>query len=137
MLFIGLFVLNEAVESAGLLRELYAWLASAGVNLTRPLWLFVVTPLVSNLVSNVPAVTLLLPASWGPQAGAVLALSSRFAGNLLIVGSIANIILVEQAAGGGVVIDWRVYARTGIPVTLATLAIAGVWSWARVIPQSP
>jgi Na+/H+ antiporter NhaD/arsenite permease-like protein len=131
VLFIGLFVLNAAVERAGLLRELYAGLASAGVDLARPVWLFVVTPLLSNLVSNVPAVMLLLPASSGPQAGAVLALASTFAGNLLIVGSIANIIVVEQAASRGVVLDWRVHARTGIPVTLATLALAAVWLWAR------
>jgi Na+/H+ antiporter NhaD/arsenite permease-like protein len=131
VLFIGLFVLNEAVEGAGLLRELYAWLASAGVDLARPAWLFVVTPIVSNLVSNVPAVMLLLPASSGPQAGAVLALASTFAGNLLIVGSIANIIVVEQAASRGVAIDWRTHARTGIPVTLATLAIAAAWLWVR------
>ena len=87
-------------------------------------WLFAVTPIVSNLVSNVPAVMLLLPASSGPQTGAVLALASTFAGNLLIVGSIANIIVVEQAGKEGIVIDWRSHARTGVPVTLATLAIA-------------
>ena len=131
VLFIGLFVVNEAVESAGLLRQLYAWLASAGIDLARPVWLFIVTPVVSNLVSNVPAVMLLLPASSGPQAGAVLALASTLAGNLLIVGSIANIIVVEQAASRDVVIDWRVHARTGVPVTLATLAIAAAWLWAR------
>jgi Na+/H+ antiporter NhaD/arsenite permease-like protein len=67
----------------------------------------------------------------GPQAGAVLALASTFAGNLLIVGSIANIIVVEQARALGVVIDWQTHARTGVPVTLATLAIAAVWLWAR------
>jgi Na+/H+ antiporter NhaD/arsenite permease-like protein len=132
VLFIGLFVLNEAVERAGLLRELDTWLAAAGIDLARPAWLFVVTPLVSNLVSNVPAVMLLLPASSGPQAGAVLALASTFAGNLLIVGSIANIIVVDQAASRGVAIDWRTHARTGIPVTLTTLAIAAAWLWGRV-----
>jgi Na+/H+ antiporter NhaD/arsenite permease-like protein len=124
VLFIGLFVVNHAVERAGLLGNLYAGLASAGVDLTRPEWLFVVTPALSNLVSNVPAVMLLLPASSGPHAGAVLALASTFAGNLLIVGSIANIIVVEEAGRRGVRIDWRAHARTGLPVTLATLAIA-------------
>lgn len=133
VLFLGLFVLNDAVERAGLLREMYAGLASAGVDLTRSAWLFAVTPLVSNLVSNVPAVMLLLPASSGPQAGAVLALSSTFAGNLLIVGSIANIIVVDQASGQGVVIDWRAHARTGVPVTLATLGIAAAWLWMRAL----
>jgi Na+/H+ antiporter NhaD/arsenite permease-like protein len=112
---------------------MYAGLASAGVDLTRSAWLFAVTPLVSNLVSNVPAVMLLLPASSGPQAGAVLALSSTFAGNLLIVGSIANIIVVDQASRQGVVIDWRAHARTGVPVTLATLGIAAAWLWMRAL----
>jgi Na+/H+ antiporter NhaD/arsenite permease-like protein len=99
-------------------------LATAGVDLARPEWLFTVTPVLSNLVSNVPAVMLLLPGSTGPQAGAVLALASTFAGNLLIVGSIANIIVVEQARMEGVAIDWRVHARTGVPGTWGTLALA-------------
>jgi len=131
VLFAGLFVINEAVERAGLLQALYAHLTGAGIDLMQPAWLFAVTPIVSNLVSNVPAVMLLLPASSGPEAGAVLALASTFAGNLLIVGSIANIIVVDQARAQGVAIDWRAHARAGIPVTLATLAIAGVWLWLR------
>lgn len=131
VLFIGLFVVNDAVARAGLLERLYGALAGAGVELSNPAWLFAVTPVLSNLVSNVPAVMLLLPASSGPQAGAVLALASTLAGNLLIVGSIANIIVVEQASGRGVVIDWRLHARTGVPVTLATLAIAAAWLWLR------
>ncbi len=131
VLFAGLFVVNEAVERAGLLDALYARLATAGIDLMQPQWLFAVTPVLSNLVSNVPAVMLLLPSSTGPHAGAVLALASTFAGNLLIVGSIANIIVVEQARAQGVTIDWRAHARSGIPVTLTTLAVAAVWLWLR------
>ena len=52
----------------------------------------------------------------------MLALASTLAGNLLIVGSIANIIVVDQAARLGITIDWRTHARIGVPVTLATLA---------------
>jgi Na+/H+ antiporter NhaD/arsenite permease-like protein len=127
VLFIGLFVVNEAVQRAGLLAQLYEGLLSVGVDLRRPEWLFAVTPVLSNLVSNVPAVMLLLPASSGPQAGAVLALSSTLAGNLFIVGSIANIIVVEQARAQGVDVDWRTHAKAGVPVTLATLAVAACW----------
>jgi Na+/H+ antiporter NhaD/arsenite permease-like protein len=132
VLFVGLFVVNEAVQRAGLLQQVYSALTGAGVNLSHPAWLFAVTPVVSNLVSNVPAVMLLLPAASGPQAGAVLALASTFAGNLLIVGSIANIIVVEQARARAVDVDWRTHARVGIPVTLTTLAIAGGWLWLRM-----
>ena len=131
VLFVGLFIVNEAVERADLLHDVYAWLRTTGIDLQQPQWLFAVTPVLSNLVSNVPAVMLLLPASGGPQAGAVLALASTLAGNLLIVGSIANIIVVEQARTQGVTIDWRMHAKSGVPVTLATLAIAAAWLWLR------
>ena len=57
------------------------------------------------------------------------------AGNLLIVGSIANIIVVDAAARHGVVIDWRRHLRTGLPVTVITLVLVGGWlhllSWWR------
>lgn len=131
VLFVGLFVVNHAVERAGLLEMMVGELASASIDLSQPPWLFAVTPVLSNLVSNVPAVMLLLPVAAGSHAGALLALTSTLAGNLLIVGSIANIIVIEEAGRRGVRIDWRAHARTGIPVTLATLAIAGVWLWLR------
>jgi Na+/H+ antiporter NhaD/arsenite permease-like protein len=131
VLFFGLFVLNEAVHRAGILAWLYGTMRAGGIDLANPLWLFAVTPLLSNLLSNVPAVMLLLPASSDPAAGAVLALASTLAGNLLIVGSIANIIVVEQAARDQLRIDWRTHARAGVPVTLATLSIAAAWLWLR------
>jgi Na+/H+ antiporter NhaD/arsenite permease-like protein len=131
LLFIGLFVLHEAVGRAGLLTELYGILNRAGIDLKNAAWLFAVTPILGNLVSNVPAVMLLLPATSGPLAGPTLALASSLAGNMIIVGSIANIIVVEQAARQGIVIDWRAHARVGIPVTLSTLAVAAAWLWLR------
>ena len=81
----------------------------------------------SNLVSNVPATMLLLPAAHHPLAGPILALSSTLAGNLLVVGSIANIIVIDQAARLGIRISWSEHAVVGVPVTLLTLAIAAVW----------
>ena len=85
--------------------------------------LFAATFVLSNIVSNVPAVMLLLPGAEHPLAGLTLALVSTLAGNLFIVGSIANIIVVDAASRRGVDIAWRTHARVGIPVTLATLAI--------------
>ena len=66
---------------------------------------------------------LLLPSAEHSLAGPTLALVSTLAGNLFIVGSIANIIVVDAAARRGVRIAWRCHARVGVPVTLATLAI--------------
>ena len=74
---------------------------------------------------------LLLPYAKGPEAGAVLALSSTLAGNLFIVASIANIIVVDQARRLGVEIGWRRHARVGVPVTVTTLALAWAWLWLR------
>jgi Na+/H+ antiporter NhaD/arsenite permease-like protein len=124
VLFVGLFVVNGALADTGLVTRGMAALAARGVQVSHPAWLFGLGAGLSNLVSNVPAVMLLLPAAAGPREGAALALASTLAGNLLIVGSIANIIVVEQARSRGVAIGWRTHARVGIPVTLVTLALA-------------
>jgi Na+/H+ antiporter NhaD/arsenite permease-like protein len=131
VLFIGLFVVNHGLAASGVLAEVFRGVRAAGADLAHPAWLFVVTAVLSNLVSNVPAVMLLLPAATHPLAGPVLALASTLAGNLFIVGSIANIIVVDQAARLGVRISWRDHARVGAPVTLATLGIAAGWLWLR------
>ena len=129
VLFAGLFIVNAAGQRAGLLNEALLGIGTAGMDLTDPSTLFGVTAVLSNLVSNVPAVMMLLPVASHPLAGPILALSSTLAGNLFIVGSIANIIVVDQARRMHVPIDWRTHARLGIPVTLATLALAGCWLW--------
>jgi Na+/H+ antiporter NhaD/arsenite permease-like protein len=127
LLFIGLFVVNHAFEQTGLAAQAVAWLAAQGVHLTDPGALLVLGTLLSNLVSNVPAVMLLLPhlGADPQQAGAQLALVSTFAGNLLLVGSIANLIVADLAAREGIALDWKRHAATGLPVTLGSLA--SVW----------
>ncbi len=131
VLFIGLFVVNHAFQETGLAARAMQTLAEAGLPLGSPLPMFAVAFVASNLVSNVPAVMLLLPAATEPWSGPLLALVSTLAGNLLIVGSIANIIVVDAAARRGIRIDWRMHARVGVPVTLATLAIAAAWLMLR------
>jgi Na+/H+ antiporter NhaD/arsenite permease-like protein len=79
----------------------------------------------------VPAVILLASASESPLAGPILALSSTFAGNLLLVGSLSNIIVLGQAERLGVTIGWAEHARVGLPVGLISLLIGGGWLWLR------
>lgn len=129
VLFMGLFVVNAALQQTGLPSRFVEDLAANGFDLRMQGPLFVASFLLSNLVSNVPAVMLLLPTTAGGHAGTVLALSSTLAGNLLIVGSIANIIVVSEAGRKGIQIDWRAHARLGVPVTIASLAIAGTHFW--------
>ncbi|MFM1921704.1 MAG: hypothetical protein RLZZ303_3338 [Candidatus Hydrogenedentota bacterium] len=127
VLFCGLFVVNHAFAACGALGALMEGLAGVGIALDSPAWLFGVVAVLSNLVSNVPAVMMLLPAATHEDAALILALASTLAGNLIVVSSIANIIVIEQARQCGLKIGWGEHARTGIPVTLASLTIAAVW----------
>jgi Na+/H+ antiporter NhaD/arsenite permease-like protein len=124
VLFVGLFVVNGAAGAAGLPERALAGLAQAGIRPDRPEWLLPITVVLSHLVSNVPAVMLLLPFTRGPNAGALLALASTLAGNLVLVGSIANLIVAEQAGRRGIRVGWLEHARVGVPVTVLTLALA-------------
>jgi Na+/H+ antiporter NhaD/arsenite permease-like protein len=129
--FLGLFIIVGGAERAGLtstlLHPVAAW------NLHRIPSFVSVTALLSNVVSNVPAVMLLrtlVPAFPDPHNGwLALAMSSTLAGNLTITGSVANIIVVERAAAEGVHVGFREYFRVGLPVTAATLALGMVWLW--------
>jgi Na+/H+ antiporter NhaD/arsenite permease-like protein len=123
LLFIGLFIVNHAMQSTGLSTQAVQALAAQGLHLSEPGVLLVLGVLLSNLVSNVPAVMLLLPhlPAGSPDAAVLLALASTFAGNLLLVGSIANLIVADLAAREGVTIGWREHARVGVPVTLVSL----------------
>jgi Na+/H+ antiporter NhaD/arsenite permease-like protein len=132
VLFIGLFVVNHALEKTGLPARAVAALAASGVRLDEPGPLFGASFLLSNIVSNVPAVMLLLPVAQHAFSGPLLALVSTFSGNLLIVGSIANIIVVDAAARHGVKIDWRRHAGVGVPVTIGTLAVTAACLWLRL-----
>jgi len=124
-------VVNHALAASGTLAQITALVKARGIDLTQPAWLFALTVLLSNVVSNVPAVMLLLPMASHPLAGPILALASTLAGNLFLVGSIANLIVVDQAAKLGVRITWQEHARVGVPVTLLTLALAMGWLWLR------
>jgi Na+/H+ antiporter NhaD/arsenite permease-like protein len=126
--FIGLFVIVGGAQRAGLtealLQPFNAW------NLHR-IWSFsLVTALLSNVVSNVPAVMLLkslVPAFADQHTGwLALAMSSTLGGNLTITGSVANIIVVERARPD-VHIGFREYFRLGLPLTAITLLWGIAW----------
>lgn len=135
VLFAGLFLVNHALQQAGHAAAGFDALRARGLDFSDPTTLFATSVVGSNVVSNVPLTMLLLPVAKHPMAGPILALATTLAGNLLLVGSIANLIVVEQATRLGVVPagrSWfREHLRTGIPITLATLAIAAGWLWIR------
>jgi Na+/H+ antiporter NhaD/arsenite permease-like protein len=129
VLFIGLFVVVAGVERVGLAQRLFDRLAPIGLHTVGGLT--VVSAFVSNVISNVPAVMLisrLVPQLPDPhQAWLTLAMASTLAGNLTLLGSIANLIVLEGARRHQVNITFWEYFRVGFPVTAATLAFGAWW----------
>ena len=130
VMFAGLFVVVHAFEVHVLAGSGVERLAARG----NPVWVLSgLSAVLSNLVSNVPAVLLFkpiveaMPADARETAWLALAASSTFAGNLTVLGSVANLIVVEQARKEGVTIGFWDYCRVGIPVTLLTLVVGAGW----------
>jgi Na+/H+ antiporter NhaD/arsenite permease-like protein len=128
MLFLGLFLVIGGAEQAGITQQLLG--VAARLNLQNSLVFATVVTLLSNIVSNVPAVMLLkglIPQFHNPhQAWLMLAMTSTLAGNLTITGSVANIIVVEKARKESH-ISFLEYMKIGVPVTLVTMAIGLLW----------
>jgi Na+/H+ antiporter NhaD/arsenite permease-like protein len=132
-MFAGLFIVVAGVEKTSLEGDLIA-LASR-FRLDRIGVLTALSATLSNLVSNVPAVLVFRPIVArlaDPQGGwLVLAMSSTLAGNLTILGSVANLIVVQRARRDVPISFWQ-YFRVGAPLTIATLAVGALWlSWLR------
>jgi len=127
--FAGLFVVTGALETTGLSNRLFAAMlpvAEGGI----PALTGVATVL-SNLISNVPAVLLFrpfVPHFTDPQqTWLTLAMATTLAGNLTLLGSVANLIVAETASRRGVHLSFKEYLKAGLPITLLTLAAGVVW----------
>jgi Na+/H+ antiporter NhaD/arsenite permease-like protein len=127
ILFIGLFIVNGAFQNTGIPQQLVGDLKAAGFNLQHSDVLFALSAVLSDITSNVPTVMLLLPYAGDPEAGPLMALASGLSSNLIIIGSLANIIVVDAANARGLTISFWEFAKVGIPVALSTLLIAWVW----------
>lgn len=128
IIFIGLFVIIGGVKASGLLAQLQNWLPVA--QMERLDFFAILSVVLSNLVSNVPAVLLLqyyIPLENAGQKWQALALFSTFAGNLTIFGSIANLIVVEIAQKHHIKITAREYFRVGFPLTILLTFFCFIW----------
>ncbi|HLJ15210.1 MAG TPA: anion transporter [Bryobacteraceae bacterium] len=127
VMFAGLFVVVAGMETSSL-ETSFATLA-ASTHLERPLVLSSLSAILSNIVSNVPAVLVFKPFITqlaDPRHGwLVLAMSSTFAGNLTVLGSVANLIVIQRARHQAEITFWE-YARIGIPLTVLTILIGAV-----------
>ncbi len=133
VLFMGLFVVTGAFQSTGYGDQTVQWLAHSGYNVSVPRNLALATAALSNLINNSAAVMLLLKVVnlSQPATAYVLALANSFGGSLIVVGSVSNIIVVQQAHELGISISFCDFARLGVPVTLA--ALAGLVAWVALM----
>ncbi|MBH8576947.1 anion transporter [Nostocaceae cyanobacterium CENA369] len=122
LMFCGLFILTEGVQKLGLL----TWFSGF---VRDPLSILGVTVLLSNLVSNVPAVLLLHHLIPHPDTKTwlLLAAASTLAGNLTLLGSVANLIVAEAVAKRGYRLTFGEHLRFGLPLTVITLALCYFW----------
>jgi Na+/H+ antiporter NhaD/arsenite permease-like protein len=129
ILFASLFVVNDAFARTGAPDAAVNALAAHGLLPDRVAVLAPVALLLSNTIGNVPAVVLILEVWHGIPDGTLvgLAVLTTLAGNLLLVGSLANLIVAERAALQGVHLSFRDHARAGIPITLLSMLVAGLW----------
>jgi Na+/H+ antiporter NhaD/arsenite permease-like protein len=129
LMFAGLFVVVAGAEKVLLSPDAVA--AVRGLHLDDVWALTGVTAVLSNIISNVPAVLALKPFVTGlpdePRAWLAIAMSSTLAGNFTLVGSVANLIVAERARRAGIEISFLAYCRAGIPLTLLTLALGAWW----------
>jgi Na+/H+ antiporter NhaD/arsenite permease-like protein len=136
LFFASLFVVMRGLEQTGAVAWIDARalaLAHGGSPWSEATAVSGVMLVLSNLISNVPAVLLwrnTVPGLPDPELmWRIVAMSSTFAGNLLLIGSMANLIVAERAEARGVRIAFGEYARVGVPVTLLTL----VWGIAVLV----
>ena len=127
--FSGLFILTGAVAKTPLFERFIAGLLPS---LTKPGAAFALAvTFTSNVVSNVPAVMLLSPIARGFEnqgaAWLMLAMASTYAGNLTLLGSVANLIVAEQGEKAGIHVRFFDYLKVGMPVTLASIAAGTTW----------
>jgi Na+/H+ antiporter NhaD/arsenite permease-like protein len=129
MLFAGLFVVVHAFE----VHVVHGWkLEEWTSDVKSPVAVISgLAVVLSNLVSNVPAVLLFKPLMGvmpdPEQAWLALAMSSTLAGNLTVLGSVANLIVVESARRAGIEVSFVEYLKVGVVLTLLTTLLGVGW----------
>lgn len=132
--FAALFVVTGTLQTTGLGSQLFdsirPWVDGGVAKLT------IAAVLLSNVVSNVPAVMLFRPIvptlSEPGQVWLTLAMATTLAGNLTLLGSVANLIVAEISRRAGVELSFQEYLKAGTPIAVLTLVL-GVW-WLSWIP---
>jgi Na+/H+ antiporter NhaD/arsenite permease-like protein len=128
VMFAGLFIVIAGIEKTSLETELAA--LAGRLHLDNPFLLSGLAAVLSNVVSNVPAVLVFKPfigqLADPRSAWLVLAMASTLAGNLTVVGSVANLIVIQQASSRVRISFWE-YFRVGAPLAVITILLGAAW----------
>jgi Na+/H+ antiporter NhaD/arsenite permease-like protein len=128
VMFAGLFVVIAGIEKTSLETELASF--AGRLHLDNTFLLGGISAVLSNLVSNVPAVLVFQPFIGHihdpERAWLTLAMASTLAGNLTVVGSVANLIVIQQARDKVRIGFWE-YFRVGAPLALITILLGAAW----------
>lgn len=130
IMFICLFIIIGAISKYDFPNQMIYQMQKYGLDIgNNPFHLSLVSVILSNIFSNVPAVMLII--NMIPKGNIenyyILAVSSTFAGNLLTIGSIANLIVIEQSKIFDIKITFWDYARVGVIVTFTSIAVLLLW----------
>jgi Na+/H+ antiporter NhaD/arsenite permease-like protein len=129
LMFAGLFIIVAGAQKMLLTPSVVE--AVGGLHLERLPMLSGATAVLSNIVSNVPAVLVLKPFVQTlpdpSRAWLIVAMAATLGGNFSILGSIANLIVVQRAAARGVAIGFWQYFIVGAPLTVLTIAVGTWW----------
>jgi Na+/H+ antiporter NhaD/arsenite permease-like protein len=138
-----LFAVTSQLNDAGIAAKVMAFLDNHGFSPNNLALLVPFSLITSNLIGSVPSAMLLLQIWPNPPPGVLygLALLSTLAGNLLISGSLTNLLIAEHADRMGAPLTFWDHARAGIPIALLSVAFAMFWLWLigilPLLPQTP
>ncbi len=129
LFFVGLFIVVAGLEKGGWMEPLMRFKVRSFYDYAIFSGMVV---LLSNLISNVPFVMVALPMVKTRKLAYVLAMASTFAGNLTLIGSVANVIVAETADSLGVRLSFKDYLKIGLPLTLMTVALGTIFIYRMV-----
>lgn len=123
MFFIGLFIILQGITTIGIPNMIENYMYKFGISLKNPYWYTIFVSLISNLVSNVPAVLLIGSFTTGTNYWLALAVSSTLSGNMTVIGAAANLIVLEIASFNNIEISWKEFIKIGLPMSIITIII--------------
>jgi Na+/H+ antiporter NhaD/arsenite permease-like protein len=135
-----LFALTGQLNDSGIAAKVLGFLDDYQLLPNNLLLLLPFAGVTSNAIGSVPTAMLLLQIWPNPPSGVLygLALLSTLAGNLLLTGSLTNLLIAERAERMGAGLSFREYARAGIPIAVLSLAFATFWlAIMQILPLTP